>query len=72
MSSEAAAKLAKVVQASSSSFRERAREAYEERRAQGRLGAATQTCITLDEKAGQDVRACPRLRSHLLSPLFSV
>jgi len=54
VSCEAAAKLAKVVQASSSSFRERAREAYEERRAQGRLGAATQTCVTLDEKAGQD------------------
>ncbi|KAI0356638.1 hypothetical protein OH77DRAFT_1436266 [Trametes cingulata] len=34
------------------SFRDRARQEYEERRAVGRLGPAQRTCATLDEKAG--------------------
>jgi len=35
-----------------SAFRDRARQEYEERRAQGRLAPAQRTCITLDEKEG--------------------
>lgn len=37
-------------------FRDRARQQYEERRAEGRLGPAQRTCVTLDEKAGREVR----------------
>lgn len=37
------------------SFRTRAREEYEERRAEGRLRPATRTLVTLDEKAGIEV-----------------
>lgn len=37
-------------------FRTRARQEYEERRAEGRLGPAQRTCTTLDEKAGREVR----------------
>ena len=37
-------------------FRDRARQQYEERRAEGRLGPAQRTCATLDEKAGREVR----------------
>ena len=37
---------------SQAAFRDRARQEYEERRAQGRLGPAQRTCETLDEKAG--------------------
>lgn len=59
VSPTAAGKLAKVVQRAEEeargSFRERARREYEERRAEGRLAAATQTCATLDEKAGKTV-----------------
>ncbi|RDX53138.1 hypothetical protein OH76DRAFT_1376385 [Lentinus brumalis] len=34
------------------SFRDRAKQEYEERRANGRLRPAQRTCVTLDEKAG--------------------
>jgi hypothetical protein len=37
-------------------FRDRARQEYDERRAEGRLGPAQRTCITLDEKTGKSVR----------------
>ncbi|GJJ07376.1 hypothetical protein Clacol_001578 [Clathrus columnatus] len=51
------AKLAKLVKESvdqqmQGSFRERTRAEYEEKRAEGRLHAARQTCISLDEKTG--------------------
>ncbi|KAG0705484.1 hypothetical protein DFH29DRAFT_980930 [Suillus ampliporus] len=47
------AKMAKMAEAAShESFRDRARREYEERRADGRLGSARRTCLTLDEKAG--------------------
>ena len=36
-------------------FRDRARQEYEERRAQGRLAPAQRTCINLDEKDGRGV-----------------
>ncbi|KAH9938398.1 uncharacterized protein B0H18DRAFT_966939 [Fomitopsis serialis] len=36
-------------------FRDRARQEYEDRRAQGRLAPAQRTCITLDEKDGRKV-----------------
>lgn len=36
-------------------FRDRARQEYEERRAEGRLAPAQRTCVTLDEKAGREV-----------------
>ncbi|KAG1892654.1 hypothetical protein F4604DRAFT_1672625 [Suillus subluteus] len=46
------AKMAKMAEAAShESFRDRARREYEERRAEGRLSSARQTCLTLDEKA---------------------
>lgn len=41
--------------ASQTAFRDRTRQEYEERRAQGRLGPAQRTCATLDEKAGVKV-----------------
>jgi hypothetical protein len=54
-----AGKLAKVVQQAEEeargSYRERARQEYEERRAAGRLVTVTQTCMTLDEKAEKTV-----------------
>jgi hypothetical protein len=37
-------------------FRDRARQDYEERRAEGKLSPAQRTCVTLDEKAGKSVR----------------
>lgn len=47
------AKMAKMAEAAGhESFRDRARREYEERRAEGRLSPARQTCLTLDEKAG--------------------
>ncbi|KAF8520103.1 hypothetical protein JB92DRAFT_3082171 [Gautieria morchelliformis] len=53
-----AGKLAKVVQQADEeargSYRERARQEYEEKRAEGRLVAATRTCVTLDEKAEKE------------------
>jgi hypothetical protein len=36
-------------------FRDRARQEYDERRAEEKLGPAQRTCITLDEKAGKTV-----------------
>ncbi|GBE79298.1 hypothetical protein SCP_0204960 [Sparassis crispa] len=54
-SSERLAKMAKMAEDSSNDdFRDRARQEYEERRAQGRLGPAQRTCATLDEKAGRE------------------
>lgn len=55
-----AEKLARVVKQAAEeeahgSFRDRARQEYEERRADGRLTSATRTCVTLDEKAGKAV-----------------
>ncbi|KAF8528898.1 hypothetical protein BU17DRAFT_37816 [Hysterangium stoloniferum] len=58
----AAAKLAKMVHDAAAaaeehargSYRERARQEYEERRAEGRLVSATRTCVALDETAGED------------------
>lgn len=46
------------------SYRDRARQEYEERRAQGRLAPAQRTCTNLDEKDGRKV--CHRIR--LVSP----
>lgn len=54
--SERLAKMTKMAEESDrESFRDRARQEYEERRAQGRLAPAQRTCVTLDEKAGREV-----------------
>ena len=54
--SERLAKMAKMVEhRKQEDFRDRARQEYEERRAEGRLGPAQRTCVTLDEKAGREV-----------------
>ncbi|KAK2466347.1 hypothetical protein APHAL10511_001989 [Amanita phalloides] len=53
--SERLAKMAKMAEASThQDFRERAKQEYEERRAEGRLGPAQLTCRTLDEKGGKE------------------
>ncbi|OCH88306.1 hypothetical protein OBBRIDRAFT_94146 [Obba rivulosa] len=57
--SERLAKMARMAadqkeQTDHSAFRDRARQEYEERRAQGRLGPAQRTCVTLDEKEGRE------------------
>ncbi|EIW61709.1 uncharacterized protein TRAVEDRAFT_70009 [Trametes versicolor FP-101664 SS1] len=50
---ERRAKMAKMAEdRDHTSFRDRARAEYEERRAVGQLGPAQRTCATLDEKAG--------------------
>ncbi|KAI0650018.1 hypothetical protein C8Q79DRAFT_900584 [Trametes meyenii] len=50
---ERLAKMAKMAEERDhTSFRDRARQEYQERRAAGRLGPAQRTCATLDEKAG--------------------
>ena len=49
------------------SFRDRARQEYEERRASGRLHPAQRTCATLDEKADIQVRPVVMDDSHFLS-----
>ena len=50
-------KMAKMREISSrDTFRDRTRQEYEERRAEGRLISAQRTCITLDEKADISVR----------------
>ena len=55
--SERLAKMAKMAESREhQDFRTRARQEYEERRAEGRLGPAQRTCTTLDEKAGREVR----------------
>lgn len=52
---ERLAKMAKMAEAPShQDFRDRARQEYEERRAEGRLGPAQLTCRTLDEKEGKE------------------
>ncbi|KAI0346744.1 hypothetical protein BDW22DRAFT_1322252 [Trametopsis cervina] len=52
---ERLAKMAKMEdQRDHTDFRDRARQEYEERRAEGRLVPAQSTCITLDEKAGRE------------------
>lgn len=57
---ERLAKMAKMVEdRDHTDFRDRARQQYEERRAEGRLGPAQRTCVTLDEKAGREVRTLP-------------
>ena len=54
--SERLAKMAKMVEhRKQEDFRDRARQEYEERRAQGRLTPAQRTCINLDEKDGREV-----------------
>ena len=40
-------------------YRSRAREEYEERRAEGRLLSATRTLLELDEKSGVQVCSSP-------------
>ncbi|ESK97418.1 g-patch domain [Moniliophthora roreri MCA 2997] len=53
-SAERVAKMAKMEEESAKDdFRNRTRREYEERRAEGRLGPAQRTCVTLDEKAGK-------------------
>ncbi|KII95345.1 hypothetical protein PLICRDRAFT_121060 [Plicaturopsis crispa FD-325 SS-3] len=53
-SAERVAKMAKMAEsASHDTFRDRTRQEYEERRAEGRLGPAQRTCVTLDEKNGK-------------------
>lgn len=48
--------MAKMAEATShESYRDRARQEYEERRDDGRLFPAQSTCVTLDEKAGKSV-----------------
>lgn len=56
-SSERLAKMVKIAEDRDDSleFRDRARQEYEERRAEGRLAPAQRTCATLDEKAGRGV-----------------
>ncbi|KAI0721874.1 hypothetical protein C8T65DRAFT_565447 [Cerioporus squamosus] len=50
---ERLAKMAKMAEdRTHGSFRDRAKQEYEERRANGRLRPAQRTCVTLDEKAG--------------------
>jgi len=51
---ERLSKMAKMEEArDQGAFRDRARQEYEERRAEGRLAPAQRTCVTLDEKAGR-------------------
>ena len=62
-SPNAAERLAKMAKMAESrqheDFRDRARQEYAERRAEGRLVPAQRTCMTLDEKAGREVsRIC--------------
>lgn len=53
---ERLAKMAKMAEEyDHASFRDRARQEYQERQAEGRLGPAQRTCATLDEKAGRKV-----------------
>lgn len=52
------------------SFRDRARREYEERRAEGRLSPARQTCLTLDEKAGITVRFYLDMYAGILDSLI--
>jgi len=52
--SERMAKMAKMAEAHDhTSFRDRARQEYQERQAEGQLGPTQRTCASLDEKAGR-------------------
>ena len=63
---ERLAKMAKMAEdRTHGSFRDRARQEYEERRATGRLHPAQRTCSTLDEKAG--IQVCLSCHSKLAS-----
>ncbi|KAJ7591231.1 hypothetical protein C8J56DRAFT_935066 [Mycena floridula] len=46
-------KMAKLAAASHEDFRDRTRQLYDSRRAEGKLGSAQRTCASLDEKAGK-------------------
>ncbi|KAJ2924936.1 hypothetical protein H1R20_g12132, partial [Candolleomyces eurysporus] len=53
--SERLAKIAKMAEDSEhKDFRSRARDEYNNRRAEGRLGPAQRTCVTLDEESGKE------------------
>ncbi|KAF7965993.1 hypothetical protein HWV62_40519 [Athelia sp. TMB] len=53
-SAERVAKMAKMAEVTSQeTYRDRTRQEYEERRAEGRLGPVQRTCTSLDEKAGK-------------------
>ncbi|PSR73628.1 hypothetical protein PHLCEN_2v10547 [Hermanssonia centrifuga] len=53
--SERLAKMAKMKDSyDHNAFRDRARQEYEDRRAEGRLSPAQRTCLTLDEKDGRE------------------
>ncbi|KAG5637053.1 hypothetical protein H0H81_005965 [Sphagnurus paluster] len=58
---ERVAKMAKMAkeaeEISHQDYRNRARRDYEEKRAEGRLGPAQRTCVTLDEAAGKPVES---------------
>lgn len=56
-SQDRVSKMAKMAEESNrhKDFRERAKQQYNEKRAEGRLGPAQRTCITLDEKKGVSV-----------------
>ncbi|KAF7313659.1 G-patch domain-containing protein [Mycena chlorophos] len=57
-SSDRVAKMAKMADDNRNrDFRDRARQEYEERRAEGRLAPAQRTCVSLDEKAGKTFNA---------------
>jgi hypothetical protein len=54
---ERLAKVARATEeANKESFRDRSRREFEQRRAETRLGPAQQTCATLDERAGKEVK----------------
>jgi len=56
-SAERVAKMAKMAEVTGQeTYRDRARQEYEERRADGRLIPAQRTCETLDEKSGTTAR----------------
>lgn len=56
-SAERVAKMAKMAEVTGQeTYRDRARQEYEERRADGRLIPAQRTCETLDEKSGKTAR----------------
>lgn len=55
-SAERVAKMAKMADATSQeTYRDRTRQEYEERRAEGRLGPVQRTCTSLDEQSGKTV-----------------
>lgn len=68
--------MAKMAEATShETYRDRARQEYEERRAEGRLGPLQHTCAALDEKSGKTVdnRSFTAIQSDKLTQgLFSL